>query len=190
LAPVLPEGVLAVVQQALAARRCLRLEYRMKGRTEPSSLLVHPVGLLLRGRVTYLVGTLLDGDEGRELALHRISAASLDAAKAMPPAGLTLKAYAAEAWAYRSRGVIELVADFDAPAAEHLAETPISRSQRLEPLPDGRVRLTAEVEDGEQLRWWLLGFGSQVRVRFPLELLEALAEESRLMNDLYATPKK
>lgn len=51
-APDLPAGVLAIVQQALAAKRCLRLEYRMKGRTEPSSLLVHPVGLLLRGRVT------------------------------------------------------------------------------------------------------------------------------------------
>ena len=75
---------------------------------------------------------------------------------------------------------IELDAIFDATAAEHLQETPLTEDQKLSPAAKDRVRLQATVVDTPQLRWWLLAFGDGVEVKAPVALRAAC--ESRLDN--------
>ena len=65
---------------------------------------------------------------------------------------------------------IKLKALFDPGAAFHLTERRLSVDQKLKKKPDGSYLLTATVQDTEELRWWLLGFGNGVEVLGPKAL--------------------
>lgn len=82
---------------------------------------------------------------------------------------------------YPEGGRIQLGALFQRGAARHLQETPLSVDQRIVDEDDGRVRLSATVNDISLLRWWLLGFGASVEVLEPAALREEMADTARRM---------
>ena len=88
-----------------------------------------------------------------------------------PPQGFALKDYVAQgAFAYPVGSDIKLVARFEKDAAFHLTETPLSADQKMQDDGDDHVRITATVQDTQQLRWWLLSFGAKVEVQAPKAL--------------------
>ena len=78
------------------------------------------------------------------------------------------------------------VADFDASAAQAVVESPLGEDQTTEPLPDGRVRVSATVADSQALRGWLMGFGARVEVKSPPALRAHFAETAVAMAARYA----
>ena len=65
----------------------------------------------------------------------------------------------------------------EAPAAQHLYETPLSLDQLItDDSRAGWVRITGTVHDTSQLRWWVLAFGDQVEVIAPDPLRSSLAD--------------
>lgn len=184
--PTIAAGVMEDVQQALAHGRCLSGRYRSKGSDTAKEVTIHPLGLMVRGPVHYLVATLFDYADPRQLALHRLSNTTVLSAPRKKPTGFDFQTYLADAVRYNAQGKIRLVAWFDEAAAEHLRETPLSQDQVLKPLGDGsRVELTATVESDETLRWWLLGFGGMVEVREPAGLRKEFAESVKTLRQHY-----
>lgn len=174
------------VQQALAHGRCLSGRYRAKGNDTARNVTVHPLGMLLRGPVQYLVVTMFDYPDIRQLALHRFTHTKVLQTPRKKPEGFEFQKYLVDANRYNAHGAIRLVAWFDESAAEHLRETPLSHDQTLKPIGDGsRVELTATVESDEMLRWWLLAFGGMVEVREPEELRTEFAETVTLLRRIY-----
>ena len=180
LAPNLSADVLDDVHAALALRRCLSGRYRSRGSTDARELTIHPLGLIVRGSVQYLVCTLRDYQDIRQIALHRLSHTRVLAATRKQPVGFDFGTYVAStASKYWAQGKIALVARFTAEAAAHLRETPVSKDQQLRDLDDGQTELRATLESDDTLRWWLLGFGNQVEVMEPLELRQDMHEQLR-----------
>jgi predicted DNA-binding transcriptional regulator YafY len=179
LAPNLSAEVLDDVHSALALRRCLSGRYRSRGSSATRELVIHPLGLLVRGSVQYLVCTLRDYQDIRQIALHRLSHTHVLEAPRKQPAGFDFSKYAATAASkYWAQGKIRLVARFTAETASHLRDTPVSRDQAITELEGGEwVEVSATVESDETLRWWLLGFGSRVEVIEPAELREEFRAE-------------
>jgi len=81
--------------------------------------------------------------------------------------------------------MLSLEAEFASQVGQHLEETPLHKDQFLTMLEDGRWRLTAEVRDTQQLRWWLLAFGPRVEVISPPELRAWIAKEHHTAAQLY-----
>jgi predicted DNA-binding transcriptional regulator YafY len=81
---------------------------------------------------------------------------------------------------------IELVALFTHSAAHHFYETPLSDDQSLNVICDEYVHLSATVKNTKELRWWLQGFGSQVKILQPEPLKTFFAEEAKALAALYA----
>ena len=186
--PKLSADVLMVVQSALAHRRCIQAKYRAKGSRQAKEATIHPLGLLSRGPVVYLVCTLFDYGDVRQLALHRMDAPVETDVRSTEPAGFDFQEYVrTEARRYGSGGKIKLVARFDATAAEHLREMPVSIDQSIRDMEDGRVEVSATVEDDELLRWWLLGFGRWVEVVDPPILRTEVADELRMASNAYTS---
>lgn len=71
LAPKLNAEVADHVHSALALRRCLSGHYRSRGSDSARELTIHPLGLIVRGSTQYLVCTLRDYQDVRQIALHR-----------------------------------------------------------------------------------------------------------------------
>lgn len=176
--PRIAPDVLATVEQALARRRVLELKYRDKASGTLRRRTAHPLGLLVRGPVTYLVTTLFDYQDVRHLALHRISQAVETNLPAREPTGFDLALHVArEGAALQSGGTIRFEADFHPPAALHLRESPLSDDQTWTEVDDRTVRISATVDDDLRFRWWLLAFGSQIVVRKPASLRRWIAAE-------------
>lgn len=194
--PLLPPRVdasaLAIVHGAIARQRQIELRYRSRGAGKSMRYAVHPLGLVYRGIVGYLVGTIGDYDDPRQFALHRIETAKLLDGSARLLKGFDLHGYAhSGAFGFMDNGPIKLVLRMEAPAAAHLHETPLSEDQVIsDGERDGWVRITATVDDTSQLRWWLQGFGDQVEVVSPRGLRAELAVSAAGSAALYARSKR
>ncbi len=185
--PAIDPLILSAVYDGLLLEKQLELAYnnRTDSKTQPAK--VHPLGLVFVDNVAYLVCTFWDYEDLRQIAVHRITSAQVLDEPATLPVDFKLKAYIAKGNFNfpQSEGSIKLECLFDAYVAKHLAESPLNQTQQLKPQPDGKILLTADVEDTAQLRWWLLAFGDQVEVLNPLELRRHMRETCQNMVGMY-----
>ena len=187
-APVRP-AVIASTYDALFRERVLCARYHARSSGKEREHRIHPLGLVHRGPVTELVGIIEPHTDPVRLMLHRFSRARVLEEPARIPRDFSLQRYIqGPAFAYPGDGrTITLRARFVEPAAYHLAETPLSDDQEIEPTGDGWRVVRATLPYSEQLVWWLLGFGDQVEVLEPEDLRSLMAETAAQMADLYRT---
>ena len=174
LPPLMNENIQANIYQALLENRQIAAEYQSMSSGQLKEYVLHPLGLIMRGAVSYLVATAWDYDQARLYALHRFSKVEILDAAAETPKGFSLdKAIASGMAEFANQGEpirLEIrCADW---VAAFLAETPLSADQTTQAEPDGWVRITATVNDTWQLRWWLMGQGAGLEVCVPVELRE------------------
>lgn len=186
LAPVIAADVQDAVTDALLRERQLDIRYRRRGERTASDSRVHPLALVQRGPVLYLSCRFFDYEDIRMLPLHRIESAQVREEAARCPAHFSLDEQIERGeWAFGSGKKIKLVAIFHADHGEHLYETPLSKDQKIDALPDGRLRITATVADTPQLVWWLLGFGNGVEVINPKAVRSSMSKNANGMVKAY-----
>ena len=188
--PLLPAPVTAeaqsILHEALLHNRQVRLSYQKRGDQNAVECVAHPLGLVQRGGVLYLIATLFDYDDARLLALHRVRSAELLAADARHPDGFDLDAFiAAGNLGFGQEQTINLVLRFSRSAGEHLWDTPLASNQKISEISEGRIEVHATVIDTPQLRWWLLGFAEGVEVIEPPSLRQDVAARLHSANRLY-----
>jgi predicted DNA-binding transcriptional regulator YafY len=186
LAPRIAPKVQATLHEALLnGRQCL-VKYQGRSSAKPETYTLHPLALVQRGQVLYLVCTIKTYSDIRLLVLHRIRNAELLDAPAARPKSFDLDAYLASgAFGWTPGELIRLDAAFTQEAGAHLVETPLASDQHIKTMPDGRMRVQATVRETQQLVWWLLGFGEGVEVLAPRALRRRMAEKARALTRLY-----
>jgi predicted DNA-binding transcriptional regulator YafY len=186
LAPCVAPAVRDAVTEALLHERQLDIRYRRRGEEATAEARVHPLALVQRGPVLYLSCLFFDYDDARMLPLHRIESAQERDEPSRYPKEFSLDAQIERGeWAFGSGQSIKLEAVFGPGYGDHLYETPLSKDQVIEVLPNDWLRVTATVADTPQLVWWLLGFGGGVEVLGPHELRGAITREIERANALY-----
>jgi predicted DNA-binding transcriptional regulator YafY len=162
------------------------MKYRRKGERAAVEYVFSPLGLVQRGPISYVLGSIADYDDVRTFALHRVQRATMLEDAVKPPKSFSLERSIESGVLHFGAGErIELNAIFDTTAAEHLQETPLTEDQKLTPVSKDRVRLQATVVDTPQLRWWLLAFGDGVEVKGPAALRAAFAKVASTMAAAY-----
>jgi predicted DNA-binding transcriptional regulator YafY len=189
--PTIDHSVITVVYEALLENR--RFEARYCGRTTDKEKLYifNPLGLVYRDGLIYLIASLWDYPDIKQFLLHRMKDAMLTDYPSNPVADFRLDDYVGDhAFEYvgtRDSETIKLVARFDAVTAVHLRETPLSNDQVIAEPGDDLVTITATVANTDQLRWWLLGFGTKVEILAPeslrKEFLSLVSELARLYTE-------
>ena len=186
LAPRIEASIQATINDALLLGRQVRVAYRKRDAETDESYPIHPLGLVQRGQVLYLVCTIKNYPQLRLLALHRIQAAATLEQALTVPADFSLDGYIRSgAFGWLPGESIHLEAAFTEEVAAHLEETPLAEDQILSALPDGRVKVSATVRETLQLRWWLQGFGDAVEVLSPTALRQQQAETARRLANRY-----
>ncbi|MBK7902935.1 MAG: WYL domain-containing protein [Proteobacteria bacterium] len=135
-------AVARTVYRALLEGRRFTAEYasRSSPAPEPKSFDVSPLGLVARGNLLYLVCTLWDYGDVRQLAMHRFHTATLTDTPVTPPKAFDLDRYITEGeFHYPVGPMIRLEAKFYRGAAAHLYETPLSEDQVITDLSDDVV---------------------------------------------------
>lgn len=184
LPPVVDEELLELVQSALLNNEQIDVVY-MGFSNEPKELRLHPLGLVVRGAVTYLVATAFDYADVRLYALHRFQSAGRTYESAKRPKSFKLAQYVDEgALQFGNGQVLKLAARIDERLAKHLTETPLSANQKIKPI-DGGFELSASVVDSWQLHWWVLSQGGAIEVLSPPALRERIVSSLKAALNLY-----
>lgn len=182
--PLLPARisveVQANLQEALLSNLQVNLRYRKRGESTDVEYLVHPLGLVQRGSVFYLVCTLFDYQDIKLLVLHRIQRVDILDAPAKSPKGFRLADYIAEGHlGFGSAEPVSLQLRFRNGAGEHLFDTPLSTDQAITTGKEGELEIRATVANGPQLHWWILALGENVEVLAPPGLRQQIAHTQK-----------
>ncbi|QNA88870.1 WYL domain-containing protein [Massilia sp. Dwa41.01b] len=186
--PALNEDCQRTVYTALMKDLQLTLRYKKRDAKEATLYpAVHPLAIVQRGGIIYLVCTFAGHDDVRTLALHRVQEAGLVYEEAKRDPGFDVDAFIASgAFGFLTGPPIVLRATFQRAVAEHLFETPLAPDQLLEPCPDGSVHVTATVASTRTLVYWLTGFGAAVQVHSPATLRAELKDTALRMAANYS----
>jgi predicted DNA-binding transcriptional regulator YafY len=188
LPPTVAEGVIPVVHAALLNSKHIELDYHPVGADAPKRYLVNPVAMVYQGQVGYLIATLWNYPDLKQLALHRMSRATLLDQPAHQPKSFDLQRYLREQAAFDIPGErrIRLQLHVDAWLMRHLDERRLSEDQRISPGPDpDRWTVRATVQDSERLFWWLCSHGAKVEVVRPVGLRRRMETERCDAIELY-----
>lgn len=188
LAPHVDEECQRRVYLALMQDRQLRLEYRKRESGKVTVYgAVHPLAVVQRGGLVYLVCMFDRYDDVRTISLHRIQRAEVLYESARKKPGFDIDAYIASGqFGVIAGAPVRLRALFTRAAGEHLYETPLTADQVLTADGDDHLHLAVTVPNTRALLWWLLGFGDGVEVLAPASLREELAGIARRMAAAYA----
>jgi predicted DNA-binding transcriptional regulator YafY len=170
LPPKVQKEVLETVSQALYADTWLDVSYVNAGGKRSDSK-VMPLGLAQQGARLLLVCRFDGYDDERSLSLHRIHSASDTGLPFRRPAAFNLRRYDNDGhFGFSTGRPIRLVFRLPRLAGVHLTESPLSEDQTVTETTSG-YEFTATVIESEQLKWWLRGFGRQLRLISPADLL-------------------
>lgn len=173
--PKIDSTVLEAVQDALLADEQIEVEYRGMGSKKAKQRRLHPLGMVNRGPVTYLVATDPECDEVRLFAMHRMTSAARNNEPIRRPAGFDLDAYIQAGGLHFGNGkTVRLTSWVSEGLARILEETPMSKDQILKADGD-EIKLTATVMDSWQLTWWLMAQGEDIEVVSPVALRRKIA---------------
>ena len=170
LAPKVNEEVTKVVYQSLLDGKRIKLGYvtRSSEAEGVREYEVSPLGLVVRGNLIYLVCTLWQYQDVRQLVMHRIKHAQMTEQPLSSPPDFDLDRYVDQGeLQYPVGSMIRLKVIFARAVAAHLYETPLSDDQQITDMNGDHVMVTATVRETAQLEWWLLAFGSQIEVVEP-----------------------
>ena len=179
---VVKPKVIESVYESLLKEKKLCIDYRDKQAQE-----IHPLGLILRSRHIYLVCTFWSFEKPVQIALDRITKADVLEERCESPKEFKLDEFIQDGKADLKigQGAIELEINITKAASKHLIETPINQSQVITMIDDKWNYLTVTVENRQDLRWWILGFGHQVEVISPSELRQEFKSIADRMSTLY-----
>jgi predicted DNA-binding transcriptional regulator YafY len=189
IAPQIRTDVRDVVYGALLEKKRFEVTYHPRRQEKSIEYIVNPLGLVFKEGITYLVCTLWDYKDFKQLALHRMKSASLTDTPAIRHRGFDLNTYIEQdsSFAYPVSGnQLKLKIRMEAGAAFHLYESKLSKDQQIKKLDDDKVQLTATVADCSEIRWWLLGFGDQVEVLGPKSLRGEFTKIAKTLHNHYS----
>lgn len=189
IAPQVSPKVRDVVYTALLEKRRFETVYRPRLQKDTVEYAVNPLGLVIKEGITYLVCTLWDYKDLKQLALHRMQSANLVDTPSVRPRDFDLDTYIYHGsnFAYpKSSGQLKLKIRMETDAAFHLNESKMTKDQTISKIDDNYVEITATVADSSEIRWWLLGFGDQVEVLGPKNLRKEFAEIAKNLHARYA----
>jgi predicted DNA-binding transcriptional regulator YafY len=188
LPPSIDEGILELIQNALLLDEQVQATYQ--GMSDKLiELRLHPLAMVTRGAVVYLVATAKEYSDVRLYALHRFKSATRTFEKLKPLKGFSLEKYIDDgALQFGDGGEIELTAIISDELARLLSETPISTDQILS-AKNERQQLKATVLDSWQLRWWILSHGPGIQVLKPAALAKEIEKALKATIEQYAKSK-
>ena len=185
--PKIDQSVLETVQDCLLKDFVITCRYRSVAAEKPKELKLHPLGLVQRGPVTYLIATAFHYEEPRPFALHRMSAVQNTYETVKRPKGFSLKQFIDDGgMGFGEATPINLVARISPMLARELEETKLSAHQKIKPDGDW-FRIEATVQDTWQLRWWLLSKAVDLTVLEPAELRSQIREHLNVAMEAYRT---
>lgn len=167
--------VIRTLNEAVLDRRSVDIEYRTGRTGQVTARRLDPYRVWYRAGGLYVIGHDHRRGELRTFAVDRIRQAALTDARFEVPESFDFDALTASAFGVVAEPPVAVRIRFEPRWALYVEEHTWHPSQKIQPADDGGVVLSMEVGAGDELRGWVLSFGTGAEVLEP----EALREEVR-----------
>jgi predicted DNA-binding transcriptional regulator YafY len=188
LSPEIQPSVLGVVYEALLKNQRIRATYHAVHNFE-KVYDINPLGLVFRHNVIYLVATLFEYIDIKQLALHRFKSAELIDRIVNVPEGFALDDYIAEGrFNYPVNNNLEdisLKLKVSPFIKQMLQETPLGYKQKITEIDEQHYLIEVIIDNTKQLHRWLRSLGSLVEVLEPADLRAEFATEISRLSKMY-----
>lgn len=186
--PSIPRRIMRAVQTALIEEKQMEVSYAPFGK-KPHQLRMHPLSLIQRDNVPYLLATTFEYTDLRIFAIHRLSKVEVLEEKAVIPPDFSVDDYiSGKGMEFGSAKIISLKARLSEKLASYLMETRLNSDQKIV-YRNNSWELTSSVRDTWQLRFWLLSQAADLTVEKPLSLRKELTAQLQQAIERYQ-PKK
>ena len=180
LPPSMPPGVVQAVHSALLARLQLQFDYQGYDDAQPKPLSCHPIALVVRGPLCYLIARIRDYPDVRHLPLHRMCNVSETGFAATDPESFELSAYLAQnKLDWRFGADVHLRFEAKPSLAQFLGESRLSVDQMIAPAVGGWHLVTATLADTYELERWLNSQGKLLRRVSRVTLPHSLGQRTK-----------
>ncbi|PIU64408.1 MAG: hypothetical protein COS84_08400 [Armatimonadetes bacterium CG07_land_8_20_14_0_80_40_9] len=171
--------------EAMRERKTIEIEYYALGKDEQAIRKVNPYGFILSLGAWYIIGYCHLRQDIRTFALDRIINLQLTEKEFKRPATFSLDEYFKGGWHLFSERLMKVEIRFS-PDISHLIKERIWHpSQTLKDEPDGSVIAAFNVAGTEEIKRWVLGFGSSALVLSPKGLKEEIKGEIERLREMY-----
>jgi proteasome accessory factor B len=163
-----------LLQRCIDERRVCQVRYVGVGPQPELVARIRPLHLHFYRRAWYLFAQRDGSDDVRPYRLSRFRDV-VACNDRFPPVGFLIDDYLDDAWGIMPDGRkhnVEL--EFTPCVAPSVAEVRWHRTQHVEMKPDGSCIMHFRVNGLHELKWWIVGYGSEVRVRKPKELRDEI----------------
>ncbi len=175
------------VSEAIVQRKIIEIDYFTMSRKEKTRRKVAPYKIWFFDGSFYLVGNCGLREDIRIFALDRIkSLRSTDESYEMP------QDFKVEDFMQTSFGVFHgepqnVRIRFEAEAAGYISEKVWHKTQKIKPQKDGSLIFEARVAGTDEIKFWLMTWGSKAEVLSPKGLREEMRMEAEDMLQKYKT---
>ncbi|HID55465.1 TPA: WYL domain-containing protein [Candidatus Poribacteria bacterium] len=178
--------LLVDLHRAIEERRQVEIFYYTASRDELNERVVDPYHLHnIRGD-WYLIAFCHKRKEVRDFLVSRIRRLKLLPYRFEMEPSFSLNEYLAKGFiAERGKEPVEVVIKFDAYQARWIRERRWHPSQEIEELPSGELILRLRVGGLEEVKRWVMGYGSHAEVLQPEDLRQRIREEIKKMKKIY-----
>lgn len=176
---------------AIEDRRIVFITYQSARSTEPLTYDVHPFGMVYHRGSLYLIAHSQQHGSIRNFKLDRISDVTLESLVFQKPPDFDLSDYLQHSLGiFRGDGPLRrVVIRFAHDVAQYVEEHRWHSSQKLSRLPDGQLNAEFKLADLEEIKAWVLSFGSKAVVVEPPELVDQITNELNELLDQYQAIK-
>ena len=187
IAAVAPE-TLTVVQGAILAGCCVEFHYTTEERPEPRWRRVIPYGLV-HGPLTYLLGKMPGRDDQPVyFRLDRMTEVKLSEALGCAPDDWDIDAWLGDSFAVWRDEKQAVVLRFPASAAARARGWRFHRSQRIEELENGELRVRFESGGMRELAEHLFTWGGELLIEGPETLVAVMRERLAAAQTMVPVP--
>lgn len=161
---------------AVRDRRIVTMGYFSLRSNRAKNYSVEPYRIALALGGVYLIAYVPDYDEFRTFSLDRIQKLSISDDTFRKTRELPADLFGSSMGVFSGEPET-IVIEFGAALAPYAQARVWHPSQKIEPLADGRLKMTLSVSNDWALRSWILGFGAGVKVVAPKKLSEQIRNE-------------
>ena len=173
------------VNEAVVHQRFIRMVYYTMSRKEALEREVAPYKIWFFDGTFYLIGYCRLRDEVRIFALDRIKSIEETEEIFEIPESFDFESFMRSSFGV-FHGKPETVRIwFDAEVAEYISEKIWHDTQTIEKQKDGSILFTAEVAGTQEIKFWIMNWGSKAKVLEPESLREEIRAEAETMLQKY-----
>jgi len=177
--------ILKQVHDAAVNRKAVEMVYFTMSRRKESRRKVNPYRIWFFNGTFYLIGLCHMRNEVRIFALDRIKMLHQTRETFEVPEDFSLDDFTGASFGVYQGPPIIIKVWFHPDVAGYIKEKIWHESQKIHPQPDGSILFEAEVAGTDEIRFWIMTWGSKAEVLEPASLREEIRAEAEKMAKKY-----